>query len=69
MSSFIDPELRRIYLWRLERLVRLRREYDGELNAAGLKLLDRAIEATRQDAAEQGAAGAAADIVARLEKP
>lgn len=65
----IDPELRRLYLRRLERLVRLRRDYDHDLNAAGLKLLDRAIESTRQDACEQGAAGAAADIVARLERP
>ena len=39
-----DPEsLKSVYVARIERLLRLRREHEAELNSQGIRLLDRAI--------------------------
>ena len=39
-----DPDsLRNVYVARIERLLRLRREHEPELNSQGIRLLDRAI--------------------------
>ena len=56
-----DPEvkIRSIFLGRLQRLIRLRHEFRGDLNLLGLRLLDRAIDATYRDCIDYGAADAA----------
>ena len=55
--------LRGVYLGRLKRLLRLRREHDQELNSQGLLLLDRAIFAAFCDCRDVGAKGKARDIL------
>lgn len=47
-------EARQVFLRRLERLIRMRREYREDLNPLGIRLLDRAIEATFQDCIDFG---------------
>ncbi len=53
-----------MYLSRLARLVKLRRELDDDLNSLGVDLIERAIGATVKDCIGSGAGGAAAAIVA-----
>ncbi len=47
------------YIERLERLLRLRRELEDELNSLGAGLLERAIAATVKDCEASGAGAAA----------
>lgn len=47
-------EARGTFLRRLERLIRMRRDYREDLNPLGIRLLDRAIEATFQDCIDFG---------------
>jgi hypothetical protein len=47
------------FVRRLERLVRMRKDYREDLNPLGLRLLDRAIYATYRDCIEYGAAAEA----------
>ncbi len=54
-----------LFIRRLERLVRLRREYSEDLNPLGLRLLDRAINATYKDLVDFGAKAEIGHIVAR----
>ena len=49
-------EARQTFLRRLERLIRMRRDYREDLNPLGIRLLDRAIEATFQDCVDFGGA-------------
>ena len=58
-SSPSDSELGSMYLSRLARLIRLRRERDDELNRLGVDLIERAIVATATDCADNGAGEAA----------
>lgn len=58
-----------VFVKRLERLIRLRREYIEDLNPLGLRLLDRSIYATYKDCVEYGAEGDARRIVARHPMP
>ncbi len=51
-----DPDsLRSVYIARMERLLRLRREHEAELNSQGVRLLDRAIFAAYCACREAGA--------------
>lgn len=56
-------ETRRIYLKRLERLIRMQRDYRDDINPVGAKLLDRCIEATYQDALDFGAGSEAHELM------
>jgi hypothetical protein len=58
-----------LFIRRLERLVRLRREYSEDLNPLGLRLLDRAISSTYKDLLEFGAEDEIKPIVARHPVP
>jgi hypothetical protein len=58
-----------LFIRRLERLVRLRREYSDDLNPLGLRLLDRAISSTYKDLVEFGAESEIRHIVARHPVP
>jgi len=55
--------LRRLLLKRLERLLRLRREHEPELNRQGLRLLDHAVFAAYCSCREVGADGEARHII------
>jgi hypothetical protein len=59
-------DLKRHYIRRLERLVRLRRDFADDLNSLGLDLIDKAIEATYRDCAENGAGRPAKSLLSRL---
>jgi hypothetical protein len=56
---------RTLFIRRLERLVRLRREYSDDLNPLGLRLLDRAISSTYKDLVEFGVEDEIKHIVAK----
>jgi hypothetical protein len=58
-----------LFVRRLERLMRLRREYVDDLNPLGLRLLDRALYATYQDCVDFGAAREANEIMSRHPVP
>jgi len=47
-------ELQGVYLFRLQRLLRLRQRHEHELNGQGLRLLDRSIFASYCDCLEVG---------------
>jgi hypothetical protein len=58
-----------LFIRRLERLVRLRREYSEDLNPLGLRLLDRAISSTYKDLLAYGAEEEVRPIVANHPVP
>ena len=58
-----ENETQAIFLSRLERLVRMRRDYRDDLNPLGFRLLDRAIDATFQDCLDYGAGRQAQSIL------
>ncbi len=58
-----------LFVRRLERLVRLRREYSEDLNPLGLRLLDRAINSTYNDCLDYGAQDEIKGIVAQHPVP
>jgi hypothetical protein len=58
-----DDQLRTTFVRRLERLLRMRRDYRDDLNPLGFRLLDRAIQATYQDCLDHGASGEAKAIM------
>jgi hypothetical protein len=58
-----------LFIRRLERLVRLRREYSDDLNPLGLRLLDRAISSTYKDLVGFGAEPEIKHIVAKHPVP
>ena len=64
-ASPIDLGLRRHYIRRLERLVRLRRDFVDDLNPLGRALLDRSIQATYADCVDTGATRAARALLER----
>jgi hypothetical protein len=63
-----EGSVKAIFLGRLQRLIRLRREYREDLNPLGLRLLDRAIDATYRDCVDFGAAEIARPIMAVHQK-
>jgi hypothetical protein len=58
--------LRDFYISRLERLVRLRRDFEEHLNSLGVEILDRSIFATLRDCEDAGAGARARKVVAGL---
>jgi hypothetical protein len=58
-----------LFIRRLERLVRLRREYSEDLNPLGLRLVDRAISSTYKDLVGFGAEAEVKAIVAKHPVP
>jgi hypothetical protein len=61
-------DLRKAYVERLRRLLRLRRDHYCQLNEAGLRLLDRSIFAAYCDCLDVGA-GSFAQHLLRREQP
>lgn len=49
-------QMRALFINRLKRLIRVRQEYDEDLNNMGAELIDRAIYATYRDASDYGGA-------------
>lgn len=60
--------LRLLLLKRLERLLRLRREHEPELNRQGLRLLDHAVFAAYCSCREAGAGGEARQIISQARR-
>lgn len=54
------------YLTRLERLIRLRRDFEDHLNELGVDILDRSLYATYRDCVEAGAADGALHLMEAL---
>jgi hypothetical protein len=63
VTTLESSALRRLLLKRLERLLRLRREHEPELNRQGLRLLDHAVFAAYCSCREAGADGEARHII------
>jgi hypothetical protein len=61
-----DDGLRSFYLSRLERLIRLRRDFEDHLNELGVDILDRSIYATFVDCSNNGGAEEARTLMAAL---
>lgn len=61
--------LRGVYLRRLRRLVRLRRQHSQDLNQQGLRLLDRSIFASYCDCRDAGAGHKASDVLGEVDSP
>ena len=59
-----EGRVQALFVNRLERLIRLRRDYREDLNPLGLLLLDRAIYATYRDCIDYGAADRARTLMA-----
>ena len=51
-----EGQIKALFVSRLTRLIRLRKEYREDLNPLGLLLLDRSIQATFRDCIDFGAA-------------
>lgn len=66
----VDPEaqVKAVFLGRLQRLIRLHREYRDDLNPLGKRLMERAIDATYRDCIDAGAADSALPIMAAYRK-
>ena len=50
-----ERQAQAIFISRLQRLIRMRKDYRDDLNPLGFRLLDRAIDATYQDCLDFGA--------------
>ena len=59
-------DLKKHYVKRLERLIRLRSDFENDLNRLGLDLLDKSIQATYQDCLANGADQPASALMARM---
>ncbi len=64
-SRTAEGQIKDVFVRRLERLMRLRRDYLEDLNPLGLRLLDRALYATYRDCLDYGASRQANEIMAR----
>jgi len=58
-------EMQGVYLRRLQRLLQLRKNHEGQLNLDGLRLLDKSIYATYCDCLSVGALEAAQEVLRR----
>ena len=65
-TDAFDIEMRGVYLRRLERLLQLRKNHEGQLNLDGLRLLDKSIYATYCDCVSVGAGEEAQDLLRKL---
>lgn len=54
LTTLDTAAVQRLHLQRLERLLRLRREHEPDLNKQGLRLLDRAVFAAYCDCRDNG---------------
>jgi hypothetical protein len=61
-----DGGLGNHYLSRLERLVRLRRDFENHLNELGVDILDRSIYATYRDCVDTGCVDGAREVMLAL---
>ena len=71
-AAFLGPReaaLREIYLERLRHLLRLRREYERDLNIRGLRLLDHSIFAAYCECREAGAEAGAHELLREAHVP
>lgn len=59
-------EMRGVYLRRMQRLLQLRKNHEGQLNIDGLRLLDKSIYATYCDCISVGAVEAAQEVLRRF---
>ncbi len=59
-------DLKAFYLSRMQRLIRLRRDFAQELNPLGLRLLDRSLYATLRDCDNAGAGRKARSMMMTL---
>ena len=64
-----EGQINALFVSRLERLIRLRREYREDLNPLGIRLLDRAIYATYRDCLDYGATEEANALMAKHPDP
>jgi len=64
IDSF-GTEMRGVYLRRLQRLLQLRKNHEGQLNFDGIRLLDKSIYATYCDCVSVGALEAAQEVLRR----
>ena len=60
-----EAETKSVFVNRLVRLIRLRQDFQDDLNAIGVELLDRSIYATYRDCIDFGAADQARLLVVR----
>jgi hypothetical protein len=60
-----EGQIRALFVARLERLLRMRRDYREDLNPLGLRLMDRAIDATYRDCLDYGAGDEARAVMSR----
>lgn len=67
LSEAQTGSLRETYLGRLRRLIRLRRQHEQELNARGIRLLDRTIFAAYYDCRNAGLEREAREILRRAQ--
>lgn len=58
-----EAQVKAIFVRRLARLIRMRRDYHDDLNPLGFRLLDRAIDATYQDCLDYGAGEEAKELM------
>jgi hypothetical protein len=73
-GAFISPplqiesfsvEMQGVYLRRLQRLLQLRKNHEGQLNIEGMRLIDKSIYATYCDCVSVGALEAAQEVLRR----
>jgi hypothetical protein len=60
-----EGQIKAVFTTRLERLLQMRKDYREDLNPLGLRLLDRAIDATYRDCVDFGAADQARAIMSK----
>jgi len=60
-----EGQIKATFVTRLERLLRMRKDYSEDLNPLGLRLMDRAIDATYRDCVDYGAGDEARAAMSR----
>ena len=60
-----EGQLKALFVNRLERLLRMRKDYREDLNPLGLRLMDRAIDATYRDCVDYDAGDEARGVMSR----
>lgn len=61
----LGVEMQGVYLRRLQRLLQLRKNHEGQLNFEGIRLIDKSIYATYCDCLSVGALEAAQEVLRR----
>ena len=60
-----EGDTKALFVSRLRRLIQQRKDYSEDLNPLGIRLLDRAIDATYQDCIDYGASSEARTLMAK----